>query len=230
MPVDLHAFFKPHGKRAIYVFGYLDEDRGYVLWAAVLPDQGYSVAEIRVFPADPVFGTDQRAMDMDEYAGAPAGRWSRRYETTPAGGVPFSRLRDIRESDLQQVARDAMAELGKHEDIRQTPAWREMAGVDGPLQEATQTTEERLALLADRYVELVESGEEKVAERLGEMYGRDASWAAGEIYRARNYGVSKDDHLLTPSYGRGKPGGSLTKRAKEVLSRLERRAKGDSDA
>lgn len=168
----------------------------WVLAHVVLRDGSLDIVELSIHPG-----------------GRPDGEF---WDYAPAGGLP-ARL----------LSRTPWATLLKA--IRQVAASRMMADVAIPPEEARQWRESvrpkkreprsdwdeaRYAALAREYAKLVGLGESKPTKVLGNNLGYSATTINQRVREARDLG------LLTSS-SPGRAGGSLTKKAKAILARME---------
>lgn len=224
MDIEYEAVGDPRGRAwrlhaTVLVYGYAE---GWVVFARVVPGQRFAIAELRIFPAD-----GPTLPDRDGFVGRPLpseenarGEWSHRTEFVPSGGVPTDLLRAVREGEIKAAAREWLVshtlEVGGSD-----PVWRRVAeqvvrGAEFDARKA-MSTDQRLALIAAEYVELLDDPESERRPNavLAERHGRTPAWATSEVYRARGRG------LLEPAKpGHGRRQGWLTDKAKQVLHEL----------
>lgn len=210
--VDVNA--PRHLVEVTAVFGDDPNPEGdWIVWARLLAPS-FEIAELRVVPAN----TDGGFVNAYDPENHPL-----RLDHVPEGGLSFRRLHnEVSSRQLVAWAREGWADAGMS---GASSSWAALVG--RPTVRKPQSTDERLAVLAREYVELIETGEDRPAEVLAERYGRTAGWVSTEIYRARTRRLGDGQRgLLTRAPKQGRPGGSLTPEAREILERLEG---GDDD-
>lgn len=194
----------------------------WVVFASVVPAHGFSIVELRVLPAeftgtrsdpDAPFGFREFRAPTEANA---RGTWSGRPDVAPRGGIPTRLLREIREQDIQTAARTWFIGHGLHGGT-QDQQWRIAAERIARGRKAARnlTPDQRLAVIAARYVALLDAGSRSPNAALAEELGRRPEWVTQEIYRARQRGV-----LAPRKVGRGQAAGHLTDRARELLNEV----------
>ncbi|MCC5948113.1 MAG: hypothetical protein JJT89_06615 [Nitriliruptoraceae bacterium] len=205
----------------LYVYG---AQGPWCVFAVVSPQRAFDVIELRVIPIentvvrsnpDELHGFDEAHLPTVQNS---RGEWSGEPGLVPQrGGIPSRLLRSIRERDIQDAARAWMVHHGLAEG-RTDPQWvraAQAAVADERLLDELKP-DQRLALVAARYVALVDAGEVRPNALLSEQFDRSPEWVAQEVYRARQRG------LLEPRKpGRGQAIGRLTETARSILDDLD---------
>lgn len=210
--MEIFAIVPDEKRRTVNIAAYLDDHHDWTVWARVMPPT-YTVGELKIWPTRwESFGPDGALVEAEpdpntlKY-GTP--EW--RMDLAPERGMPFRRLRDISATQFEECARAYVEDqhslfVERGMDPRR---FNRFAG------KPELTTKQRLAVLANEYVHLLEdpAARKRTSEVLAEQYGRTAAWVTSELYRARTNG------LLTKP-GQGKAGGRLTDLGRQVLSEL----------
>jgi hypothetical protein len=200
----------------VHVVGYASP---WVVYAGVSPAQRYAITELRIFPMEGSLPQDGVMVPVAGAASA-VGEWSGRADRVPAGGIPTDLLRAINVSDIRAAARAWVIAHGITTGGSDA-TWQAVSAAvlrhNAMDAHRELTPDEKLALLAAEYVELLDdpATRPRVNEELAQRHDRAAGWVSTQVYRARQR------ELLDPKKpGRGKPEGRLTARAKDLLDHL----------
>lgn len=205
------VFGSEESNREVQVWADVDDEWTAYFRVAISP--GLPVAEMRVFPTASM--SDEPPPDRGD-------RWTGNPDEVPSQGVPARGLRTIRLTDVQDHVEQRIEKLRESDDSFTRAVL--MGYGDAIAELATKrrnvdpewSAQQRLAVLAQDYVSLVKAGEAHPNRHLADLWGRTPSQVTADIYNARHR-----YQLLTKAKGRGEAGGDLTKKAQDILQRMD---------
>lgn len=178
---------------------------GWSFAAKLIPRaDSFELAELRVFPTH----------------GARGDRWSGNPKHVPRGGLPIRRLLNVRLRDLIEAVRGIE---GAEWPTEKGASWATaspdatLARLDKLLAHIEDTDPAtRLSPLAAAYAELLGQGWRNPNTLLAEHLNLTPGQITSELYRARHI-----YDLLTPASARGRAGGELTDKARDIIKELD---------
>jgi hypothetical protein len=190
-------------------------DDHWEAWFRITPQDGYPViAEIRLFPRE----SKETRRQAEQAAGHKlrAAQWTAELlgedAEVPQGGIPARLLRRLR---VKVVIGMVLASAQRpHSRLLRLDYAKQLLTQNGGTRQPRQRLVQ-LAALAAMYVELLDAGEQRPNRIIADRLSLTPEQVRDRIHEARRA------ELLTDAPGRGRAGGALTERGRQLLAQAQ---------